>query len=405
MAYEGGIDDEIDINGGGGASENHNEEEDVERNQERQRSQEQAQRDYARSMNEAAERGEASERRRSSEGPTEWIEMFEGASRLNDDDIKLLGPTQGEKSNFNKWFVRVGKYLVEKGAKFKAGMAEVFFKRRTGNQRLPGEAGGDIPMEEVPSGEAGTSEALERMEKEKEEAWKTIKEKYPNVKGGKPPFLYYVDEYGRTMVKLPQANGKPWDINEVSNVKNKVSDKIRNFLGERVEEVIGGIEDNVSKKEAKKEEYQKIANDDEVDAATKAEAKERIVQIDKEIEVLNEEKNKLKGGMSIKDRVKRIFKKYGFTVTAIVTAVATIIGAIVSNLKSGLGKIAKGMGNGLKALGKKLGQVLPGIAGAIASFIFKTAGEVIGFLGKNAWLLVVAVVLYAIDQIKGKRRR
>ena len=35
--------------------------------------------------------------------------------------------------------------------------------------------------------------------------------------------------------------------------------------------------------------------------------------------------------------------------------------------------------------------------GAIASFIFKTAGNVIGFLGKNAWSLIVAVVLYLVE--------
>ena len=41
--------------------------------------------------------------------------------------------------------------------------------------------------------------------------------------------------------------------------------------------------------------------------------------------------------------------------------------------------------------------------GAIASFIFKTAGEVIGLLGKHAWLLIVAVVMFAVEQFKKKR--
>ena len=36
----------------------------------------------------------------------------------------------------------------------------------------------------------------------------------------------------------------------------------------------------------------------------------------------------------------------------------------------------------------------------IASFIFKTAGEAIGFLAKNAWLLIVAVVVYFVEQVK-----
>ena len=65
--------------------------------------------------------------------------------------------------------------------------------------------------------------------------------------------------------------------------------------------------------------------------------------------------------------------------------------------------MGKGLGNGLKTIGKKLGQIQPGMVGAIASFVFRTAGEVIGFLGKHAWLLIVAVVMFAVEQFKRKR--
>ena len=108
--------------------------------------------------------------------------------------------------------------------------------------------------------------------------------------------------------------------------------------------------------------------------------------------------------LPLRDRVKYIFKKYGFTVFAVLSAVGVVIGVIVSNLKKGLTSVANGVGNGLKAIGKKIGEILPGMIGAIASFIFKTAGEVIKFLGKNAWLLIVAVVIYFVEQFKKKRR-
>ena len=114
--------------------------------------------------------------------------------------------------------------------------------------------------------------------------------------------------------------------------------------------------------------------------------------------------------LPLRDRVKAIFKKYGFTVFSVVSAVGVVIGVIVFNLSKVLTKLGKGVGNGLKTIGKKLGEILPGMVGAIVSFLFKTAGEVIGFLGKNAWLLIVAVVLYFVDQLKGgtqfkKKRR
>ena len=45
-------------------------------------------------------------------------------------------------------------------------------------------------------------------------------------------------------------------------------------------------------------------------------------------------------GMSPRDRVKMIFKKYGFTVFSIVTAVGVVIGVIVCNLKKVLTNVA-----------------------------------------------------------------
>ena len=107
--------------------------------------------------------------------------------------------------------------------------------------------------------------------------------------------------------------------------------------------------------------------------------------------------------LTLRQRIKEIFKKYGFTAFAVMTAIGTVIGVIISNLKAGLTKVAKGVGNGLKELGAKLGEILPGMVGAIASFIFRTAGEVIGFLAKNAWLLVVGLVLLAVEQFKNKK--
>ena len=73
-------------------------------------------------------------------------------------------------------------------------------------------------------------------------------------------------------------------------------------------------------------------------------------------------------------------------------------------LKAGLAKVAQGVGNGLKELGKRLGEILPGMIGAIASFISRTAGEVIGFLAKNAWLLIVGLVVFAVEQFKNKKK-
>ena len=130
----------------------------------------------------------------------------------------------------------------------------------------------------------------------------------------------------------------------------------------------------------------------------------KTISIEEQLSDFDGRKDEILKNLPLRERIKYIFKKYGFTVFAVISAVGAIIGVIVSNLSKGLSTLGKGVGNGLKTIGKKLGEILPGMVGAIVSFLFKTAGEVIGFLGKNAWLLIMAVVLYFVESIKKKRK-
>ena len=58
--------------------------------------------------------------------------------------------------------------------------------------------------------------------------------------------------------------------------------------------------------------------------------------------------------LPLRERIKEIFKKYGFTVTAALLAVGTTIGVVVvSSLTKGLKSVAKEVGNSLQELGKK----------------------------------------------------
>ena len=132
-------------------------------------------------------------------------------------------------------------------------------------------------------------------------------------------------------------------------------------------------------------------------------SRKSIIYTQEQIADMESKKEEILKNLPLRERIKYIFKKYGFTVFAVVSAVGVVIGAIVSNLSNGLTRLGKGVGNGFKAIGKKLGEILPGMVGAIVSFLFKTAGEVIGFLGKNAWLLIMAVVLYFVESVKKRK--
>ena len=245
---------------------------------------------------------------------------------------------------------------------------------------------------------------LIRREERRDDAWERIREKYPKVNPANSSFTSDIDEYDRVVVRMKRKGGKSYPLFKPDGELNeKLPKTIKESLGPSAEKVIEGNEREITRRREKVKDLESSRKDagpsgiENIDRNIDQQ-REEIENLEREIEVIEER-------MSIRDRVKAIFKKYGFTVFAVLSAVGAVIGVIVSNLKSGLSKLGKGVGKGFKAIGKKLGEILPGMIGAIASFIFKTAGEAIGFLAKNAWLLIVAVVVYFIEHVKNKSKR
>ena len=250
------------------------------------------------------------------------------------------------------------------------------------------------------------------MEIEQDEAWDRIKSKFPKVDTSK--FRAKINELGHVVVELFRKNSRPYTLlgkdDEIADYHG-LPKIIRISLGPKAEEVVEANDGVIAEKKGlltKMKEKLKFQRDKPLktpEESSQIETLEReIGDQEEEIANLEGENEEIQERMSLRDRVKAIFKKYGFTVVAVLSAVGVVIGVIVSNLKKGLTSVGKGVDNGLKAIGKKIGEILPGMVGAIASFIFKTAGEVIGFLSKNAWLLIVAAVLYLVEQFKKKRR-
>lgn len=48
--------------------------------------------------------------------------------------------------------------------------------------------------------------------------------------------------------------------------------------------------------------------------------------------------------------------------------------------------------------------MLPGLIGSIASLIFNTAAKAVEFVAKNAWLLIVALLVFVVEWYKNKKR-
>ena len=245
---------------------------------------------------------------------------------------------------------------------------------------------------------------LIRREERRDDAWERIREKYPKVNPANSSFTSDIDEFDRVVVRMKRKGGKSYPLFKPDGELNeKLPKTIKDSLGPSAEKVIETNENEITRRREKVKDLESSRKDAGPSGIENIDR--NIDQQREEIENLERENEAIEERMSIRDRVKAIFKKYGFTAFAVLSAVGAVIGVIVSNLKSGLSRLGKGVGNGFKAIGKKLGEILPGMIGAIASFIFKTAGEAIGFLAKNAWLLIVAVVVYFVEKVKNKQKR
>ena len=250
------------------------------------------------------------------------------------------------------------------------------------------------------------TDQLHELEENVAAAWRKINARFPKINPANSPFTAYEDKYGQVQVKLKTKNAIDHVLIDENGKVNerllKYSIKIKNSLGEPSENIIENNEEEIARRNKKISELQ-----DELATTSDEHMRDNVNQtIAEEQDAINQlerANEEIEQRMELRDRVKAIFKKYGFTLLAVASAVGVVIGVIVANLKNGLTSLGKGVGNGLKTIGKKLGEILPGLVGAIASFVFRTAGEVVGFLAKNAWLLIVGVVIYLVEQFKKKK--
>ena len=189
-----------------------------------------------------------------------------------------------------------------------------------------------------------------------------------------------------------------------TKVESNSPEQIKSALGPERDMLIVQKEKEIEELHKSIREDEEIANNENEQPSVRERAREKIAEKLEQIDALENERDELEERVSLREKVKNIFKKYGFTVTAVFLAVGTVIGVIVDSLTKGLKSVATGVGNGLKELGKKIAGILPGLIGAIVSFIFKTAGSVISFLGKNAWLLILGVAVFMVERFQKKNR-
>ena len=152
------------------------------------------------------------------------------------------------------------------------------------------------------------------------------------------------------------------------------------------------------------EEDRLIMNDENATSRERMVAGVRFSENTDELARLDPQIQEREQELPLRERVKNIFKKYGWTLQAVALAVGIVLSALALAATNGLKAGTKALGNGLKAIGQKLGSLLPGLIGSIVSYIFKAAGSVLSFLGEHAWLLILAVVAFFMERLLKKRK-
>ena len=176
----------------------------------------------------------------------------------------------------------------------------------------------------------------------------------------------------------------------------------KNTIEERIN-TLGNLEDDEVRLKKLNEEDQAIIDDIYASEFDKEAARERMADRNDELLRLKDQISERENSLSLRERIKLIFKKYGLTVTAIVLAAGVTIGAVIGTITNALKKLGTNLAKGLKNIGAKAASALPGLIGAIVSFLFKAAGSAIGFLAEHTWLLILAVVAFLFQKLMKRR--
>jgi len=229
----------------------------------------------------------------------------------------------------------------------------------------------------------------------------TLTQKYPNYrKDGNVLTLKVSKKYpGKVVFVGPRGGETPLFKNDNQTINPKLPKSVMKTLDQERTALVQQKDEEIEEIDQNLRDDQEIVDNENEEPAVRERTREKIKEKTEQRNVLLNERERLEEGLSLRERVKDIFKKYGFTVAAVLLAVGTTIGAILGSLSKGLKSVANGVGNGLQTLGKKIAGILPGLLGAIVSFVFRAAGQVISFLGKNAWLLIIAVAVFLIERV------
>ena len=145
-------------------------------------------------------------------------------------------------------------------------------------------------------------------ERKRDEAWDRIKRKFPNINPANSSFTATLDEYDRVEVRLKRDGGKYHLLfNSDGEVNKKLPKTIIEALGPPSEDIIRTKEEEISRGEKKIDELK--ASRETASEIQKEQIDADIEEQQNEISRLEAENERIEERMSLRDRLKLIFKK------------------------------------------------------------------------------------------------
>ena len=197
-----------------------------------------------------------------------------------------------------------------------------------GGASTPGPSGEEISMttmnreKEKESSTAETSfiegSPLSRVLTAKEKAWESLTGIFPEAKASELEATY--SKTGKLQVKMFGFRKRAYPL--FTEDKNTREQRLNQYLTKEIKSAL----------DPEREVLEEIANNENVQPSERERARERITEKREQIDALENEREELQERLSLREKIKNIFKKYGFTTAAVFLAVGTTIGVIVDSL-------------------------------------------------------------------------
>ena len=226
------------------------------------------------------------------------------------------------------------------------------------------------------------------------EAIQNLKDEKRALEGEKKTKQQQISQLQKDMI---QYNTIQEEVNQLRHDTGELDQHLNELRAkEETLKPLDELEQEAEEINRKIKEDRQLIDDENTSPSERAAAEARLSENEAELDRVNAEIEVRERERPLLERIKDIFKKYGWTLQAVFIAVGVILSVIALAVKKGT-----------KVVSQKLNNVKhePGFIGSIVSFIFKAASQVFAFLSEHTWLIILVVVAFFMEKMLKRRRR